>query len=78
MMDRPEGYALPLTMLDPLLSQLNTTVRADSGKLHWHVHVVEDSAGLALLLPKAEKTISIASYAINVPTSETSFPKPLK
>ena len=64
MMDRSEGYALPLSLLQPLLPLLNTTVRADTGKLHWHVHVVEEHDGVALLLPKAGKTLPIDTYAV--------------
>jgi hypothetical protein len=65
MVDRDEGYALPLSELTPLLPLLNTTTRPDTGRLHWHMHVVEQTDGLALLLHKAGKTFSIMPYLID-------------
>lgn len=65
MVDRAEGYALPLSDLTPLLPLLNTTTRPDTGRLHWHMHVVEQTDGLALLLHKAGQTFALASYIIH-------------
>ncbi|MGI4732999.1 MAG: DUF262 domain-containing protein [Janthinobacterium lividum] len=62
MVDRDEGYALPLTVLTPLLPLLNTTTRPDTGRVHWHLHVVEETVGLALLLHKAGRTLSLVPY----------------
>lgn len=64
MMDRAEAYAVPLEVLLPLLASLNTTVRAASDKLHWHVHVVEEPTGVALLLPRSDSTLSIEEFSI--------------
>lgn len=76
MMDRTEGYALPLAVLLPLLPLLNTTTRADTGKLHWHLHVIEEPSGPALLLPKADKSLPIGSYAI--PATDNEIPSGLE
>jgi len=64
MVDRAEGYALPLSILKPLLPLLNTTTRPDTGRLHWHMQVAEQTEGLALLLHKAGQTFSITPYII--------------
>ena len=65
MVDRDEGYAIPLSTLMPLLPLLNATTRPDTGIRHWHLHVVEQFDGLALLLHKSGKTCSISPYTIN-------------
>ena len=61
-MDREDGYAIPRQVLQPLLEALNTTVRADTGKSHWHIHLVERNEGLAMLLPKTETTLNVEPY----------------
>lgn len=63
-MDRDEAYAIPRLVLQPLLSSLNTTTRANTGKIHWHLHLVERADGLALLLPKADDVFSVAPFAL--------------
>jgi hypothetical protein len=63
MVDRPEGYALPLSFLTPLLPLLNTTTEPGTGRMHWHMHVVEQTDGLALLLHKLGQTLSITPYS---------------
>ena len=78
MMDRAEGYALPLAILHPLLEHLNTTVRQATGKLHWHVHIVERDGNVALLLPKAGDTFSLSAYVVGPSNAarETQSPLP--
>lgn len=65
-MDRSESYAIPRSTLLPLLDALNTTTRADTGKSHWHLHLVERNDGLALLLPKTEGTLSVEPYRVEM------------
>lgn len=64
MVDRDEGYALPLSFLTPLLPLLNTTTEPVTGRMHWHIQVVEQTDGLALLLHKTGQTLAITPYAI--------------
>lgn len=63
-MDRGTSYAIPRDILFPLLDSLNTTTRADTGKSHWHIHLVERNDGLALLLPKTETVLSVEPYRV--------------
>jgi len=63
-MDREEAYAIPRTVLAPLLPTLNATVRGDNGKLHWHIHVVERGGELAVLLPKTDSTLPLRPYTL--------------
>ncbi|MNV01901.1 hypothetical protein D3C71_921190 [compost metagenome] len=65
-MDREVGYAIPRDVLLPLLDALNTTTRADTGKSHWHIHLVERNEGLALLLPKTETTLNVEPYRVEM------------
>lgn len=65
-MDRDVGYAIPREVLLPLLDALNTTIRADTGKSHWHIHLVERNEGLALLLPKTETTLNVEPYRVEL------------
>ena len=64
-MDRDAGYAIPRDVLLPLLDVLNTTTRADTGKSHWHIHLVERNDGLALLLPKTESALNVEPYRVD-------------
>lgn len=65
-MDREVGYAIPRDVLLPLLDALNTTTRADTGKSHWHIHLVDRNEGLALLLPKTETTLNVEPYRVEM------------
>ncbi|MDY1010335.1 DUF262 domain-containing protein [Sphingomonas sp. CFBP9019] len=76
MVDRDEGYALPFSVLTPLLPLLNTTTRPDTGRLHWHMHVVEQTDGLALLLHKSGKKFSITPYIIQPSKNRSSKTRP--
>lgn len=69
-MDREEAFALPRDVLLPLLDSLNTTTRAKTGKMHWHIHLVERPDGLALLLPKREEAFSVAPFALPLASVE--------
>ena len=68
-MDRDAAYAIPREVLLPLLEALNTTTRADSGKSHWHIHLVERNEGLALLLPKTETVLNVEPYRVEFTSS---------
>lgn len=72
-MDREFGYAVPRDVLLPLLDALNTTTRADTGKSHWHIHLVERNEGLALLLPKTETTLNVEPYRVEMAAA---YPQP--
>lgn len=62
--DRDEAFAIPLDVLRPLVSLLNSTTRDETGKTHHHVHLVERDGDLALLLPKASTHLSVAPYRL--------------
>lgn len=64
MVDRAEGYALPLSFLTPVLPFLNTTTESGTGRMHWHMHIVEQTDGLALLLHKSGQALPIRPYVI--------------
>lgn len=63
-MDKNTGFAIPRDVLQPKLALLNTTVRRDSGKMHWHIHLVERAHSFALLLPKAGDEFDLSPYLI--------------
>jgi uncharacterized protein with ParB-like and HNH nuclease domain len=73
-MDRSVGYAIPRDVLRPLLDALNTTTRADTGKSHWHIHLVERNDGLALLLPKTDSVLSVEPYRVDPIVEQTLTP----
>jgi hypothetical protein len=71
-MDRNKAYAVPRSVIEPHLSEVNTTVRARTGKLHWHIQLVERGGELAMLLPKRDDALSIEPYAIDLPQKKDS------
>jgi hypothetical protein len=63
-MDRQEAFAIPSAVVAECISALNTTTRRKTGRLHWHMHLVERSGGLALLLPKTQSVLDVTPYRI--------------
>jgi hypothetical protein len=63
---------VPRSVIEPHLSEVNTTVRARTGKLHWHIQLVERGGELAMLLPKRDDALSIEPYAIDLPQKKDS------
>lgn len=66
-MDREECFALPSKLILDLTQYLNTTTRKDTGRMHWHLHLVERRGGLALLLPKSNDVFDVMPYHIVLP-----------
>lgn len=52
-MDLEAAYAIPHSMIQPLLPLLNTT-SSKPGGTYWHIHLIENSDGLAISVPKGE------------------------
>jgi hypothetical protein len=71
-MDRNTAYAVPRSVIEPHLSELHATIRAGTGKLHWHIHLAERDGELAILLPKRDDALSIEPYAIELPQKKDS------
>ncbi|KAB2728006.1 DUF262 domain-containing protein [Brucella anthropi] len=69
--DSNEGYAIPFEIFQPLLANLNTTVREDTGKLHWHIHIVERNGEMGLWLPQLNATVDLSPYKIQALELET-------
>jgi hypothetical protein len=69
-MDRPEAYAVPRSVLIDHLDGLNTTVRKDTGKLHWHIHLVERDGEIAMLLPKRDGDLTMAPHRLGAGPSD--------
>ncbi|GLK84459.1 hypothetical protein GCM10017653_25290 [Ancylobacter defluvii] len=65
-MDKELGIAILRDILRFQLPSLNTTVRRDSGKMHWHIHPVERDGQLALLLPKSESILDLTPYLLKM------------
>lgn len=66
-LEREVAFAIPQDVLRPLLDSLNVTVRPDTGKSHWHIHLAERNGSLELLLPKTETTLNLDPYRIDAP-----------
>jgi hypothetical protein len=62
--DSNEGYAIPFETFQPLLANLNTTVREDTGKSHWHIHLVERNGEMGLWLPQLSAVVDLSPYKI--------------
>jgi hypothetical protein len=63
-MDRDEGFAVPVDVLEAHLPLLATSVAKDGPVRHWHIHLVERRGGLALLLPKSDEVLELNSYLL--------------
>ncbi len=61
-MDAEYAFAIPFNVLHPLLSALNTTT-LDSGKLYWHIHLVDVDGHIELALPK-QGNLELDSYKL--------------
>ena len=62
-MGRPDGFAIPLTTLEPFLDQLNTTT-TEKG-MYWHIHLNELSDGtIELVIPKREN-LSLTEFSVS-------------
>ena len=57
--------------INTLLANLNTTVREDTGKLHWHIHIVERNGEMGLWLPQLNATVDLSPYKIQALEVET-------
>ncbi len=64
--DRDEGFAIPLSAFGPRLEALNNSPAKDGSIRHWHVHMVERAAGLALALPKIDQTLDLSPYRLTI------------
>lgn len=64
--DRADGFAIPREVLEPYLYALGSTTRRATGKLHWHIHLVERPGGLAMLLPKRGDVLELKPYLLKV------------
>lgn len=73
-MDKDIGVVIPRDTFRLHLASMNTTVRRESGKMYWHIHLVERDGNLVLLLPKAESVVDLSPYLIELDavTSESS------
>jgi hypothetical protein len=61
-MDQDEAYALPLSVLDKHLADLNTTEKPD--RQYWHIELTfDDKGGLALSLPRSRKKLPLSEYS---------------
>jgi hypothetical protein len=63
-MDRDEAYALPLQIVQSVLTSLNTTKR--DSKTYWHIPLIFDHGSLALNLSSVGKRINLAPYAFKL------------
>lgn len=66
-MDRSEAFAIPISIIKPLLPFLNTTTPKD-GNTYWHIHLVERADGMELLVPKRDDNLSIRQFSLPVST----------
>jgi response regulator of citrate/malate metabolism len=64
-MDLSFAFAIPFSVLHPLLDSFNTTT-VDTGKLYWHIHIVDTNGGFGLLLPKKGKNLDLRPYQIDL------------
>jgi hypothetical protein len=64
-MDLPYAFAIPVSVLHPLLSAFNTTT-TDAGKTYWHIHLVDSKGSIGLLLPKQGKNLELHPYRIDL------------
>ena len=63
-MDRNVGFAIPRDVLTENLGALNNSPTKDGSIRHWHVHLVERSEGLALVLPRIDQTLDLTPYLL--------------
>jgi hypothetical protein len=64
-MDREVTFAVPRSVLQRELDALNTTTKPD-GVSYWHVHLVETTKGIALLLPKKGGSLDLDTFEIEL------------
>jgi hypothetical protein len=64
-MDRDHGYAIPRSVMAEHLTSLNTTTRATTKKVHYHIHLTERLGKLMMMLPKANGLLDISPYKIS-------------
>ena len=71
-MDLNTAYAIPKSVLTPLLPSLHTTTRAGAGQSYWHVHLAEKNGQLVMLLPKGVGELDLSPFAFQLgPTVDT-------
>lgn len=61
--DRDEAYALPRQQIADLLPFLHTTLPKD-GTIYWHIHIAERFGALELVVPKQQKNLPLAPFAL--------------
>jgi hypothetical protein len=62
-MDLDQAFAIPRTVLQPILPKLHQTIR-DTGA-YWHIHLTQSPGGLAIVVPGGEP-LQLAEYAFLV------------
>ncbi len=64
-MDLPVAFAIPWSVLHPLLDAFNTTTKEDGGYYH-HIHLIEANGGFSLLLPKKGTSLDLRPYSVQL------------
>ena len=65
-MDRDEAYALPLTLIEQHLDDLNTTETKSGQGRYWHIALANDNGRLALNISSIGKKIDLEPYAFKL------------
>src|SRR3569623_202275 len=60
-MDLDEAFAIPRAEMTELLPHLHTTTK--DGNSYWHIHIVQRSGGLEMLIPKRGDTMPLSKFA---------------
>jgi hypothetical protein len=67
-MDLPLAFAIPRDQIHAVLDQLNTTDTESGAVKYWHLHIAPDRSGVyELLLPKADRNLSLTGLAVELP-----------
>lgn len=65
-MDTDKAFAIPKSVLTPLLPSLHTTTRSGVGQSYWHIHLSEKNGQLVMLLPKGVGDFDLTPYTIQI------------